>query len=236
MRDRDGEAGSSLVKAGILTVLVFIAGLSAGYMLDVQRTDYLADELRSAQLESDRFLVGQQYLQGSDDRCDAMEPYIQDLAAKTQELGEDLESLSGAGIFRDQDYKHLKHQYYIYQLRTWMTLEEYRTRCDESLVTVLYFFEDNSASQQQGSVLTEVRRQHQGDMFVFSFDIDADDTPVVDMIQQDFNVSSGPTIIVNGADRHTGFVSLGELRSIVRGYLPSEQEQNRTAASNGTAE
>lgn len=209
------DRNHSLTKAAVFTALVFLAGLSAGYVLDVQRTDYLADEIRQANLEGDRFLVGQQYI---DDRsansCETMESYLSELSNTTRELGNDLRNLGEAGMFKQQSYDHLKQKYYIYQLRTWMAISEYRDKCDENVVTVLYFFTENTASQQQGPVLTQARQRHPERVFVFTFDMDADKTPIVDIVERDYNITQGPSLVING-DVHEGFVPLNELNNII---------------------
>lgn len=212
------------VKVIIGVAAVFLVGLSLGYLMDTSRTAYLGDELREANLETEAFLVSELYMDQMDREryCEVAEDRIFDVAENTRQLGEDLTTYSGAGMFRESDYKHLQQRYFLYQIRFLTVLEEYKDRCDEELVTAMYFFGDNVDSDRQGAVLTQVRRAHQGNLFVFNFNTEAEKKPVVSMIMDEFNVTQTPTIVLDQEE-------------VLRGYTPETQLTSRVEARlNGT--
>lgn len=200
------------------TALVFLVGLGLGFSLDTGRINYLAEELRSTNLETESFVTTQQYLEDAtgDDYCRLADGQITRMSQETAELGTDLQEFGGAGMFREGDYEFLQRRYYVYQTRFMLLLEDYRERCDQDFLSLLYFFGDNVGSQRQGSVLTEFRQENQGEVFVFSFALNAEDSPLVDLIAADHNVTSTPTVIVNQNTTLRGFTSKGELEAMLQ--------------------
>ncbi|MDY6788965.1 MAG: hypothetical protein SVV03_03290 [Candidatus Nanohaloarchaea archaeon] len=203
------------LKVLIATVAVFLIGLSIGFVLDTSRTNFLAEELRAANLQTERFVVGRMYLDKIEDRenfCALMRDRIQDISKDTRRFGDDLQNFGEAGMFREKDYKYIRDRYYLYQVRFMMMLEDYRDRCGKNSATLMYFFGDNIQSTRQGSVITEVRKENQGKIFVFTFQADTEsNTPVVDMIQRDFNITSTPTMVINNQRVLKGFKSKQQL-------------------------
>jgi len=200
------------------TALVFLVGLGLGFSLDTGRINYLAEELRSTNLETESFVTSQEYLEqaSGDDYCRLMEDQITRISQQTTELGTDLQDFGSAGMFRERDYEFLQRRYYVYQTRFMLMLEDYRTRCDQDFLSLLYFFGDNVDSQRQGSVLTEFRQENQGEVFVFSFTLDAEDSPIVDLVAKDYNITSTPAVVVNQNTTLRGFTSKGELEAMLR--------------------
>jgi hypothetical protein len=212
------------MKVLIATAAVFLIGLSLGFVLDTKRTSYLSGELREANLETESFIVGQMYLENvqDEDFCNLMDQRITNIAEDTTELGNDLQNFGESGMFRKGDYTFLQNKYYLYQIRFLMMLEDYQERCDENLVTLLYFFSDNIQSKRQGAALTNVRKENQGKVFVFSFNKDVPDTPVIDMVERDYSINSTPSLVINQEKVIRQFTSEQKLKRLV------EQQLNRT--------
>lgn len=206
------------IKVLATTALIFMVGLGIGYSLDTSRVNYLAGELRQANMETESFLTTQMYLEESrgDSYCRLVKDRITAIARQTTQLGNDLENFGGSGMFRETDYKHLQRRYYLYQTRFLVMLGNYRERCNADFLSAVFFFGDNIDSQRQGSVLSELRRENQGDVFVFSFALNTEDAPIVDMIAADFNVTSTPTVVINQNTTLRGFTSKGELEAMLR--------------------
>lgn len=200
------------------TALIFLVGLGLGFSLDTGRINYLAEELRSTNLETESFVTTQQYLEdvSGEDYCRLAADQITRISQETTELGTDLQEFGSAGMFREGDYKFLQRRYYVYQTRFMLLLEDYRERCGKDFLSLIYFFGDNVGSQRQGSVLTEFRQENQGEVFVFSFALNTEDSPIVDLIAKDYNITSTPAVIVNQNTTLRGFTSKGELEAMLR--------------------
>lgn len=209
------------VKVILGVAAVFLVGLSLGYVMDTSRTTYLGDELREANLETEAFLVSELYLdqKSEEEYCAIAENRIFDVAENTRQLGDDLTAYSSAGMFRESDYKYLQQRYSLYQIRFLTALEEYKDRCNEDIVTAMFFFGSDINSDRQGSVLTQVRKAHQGELFVFNFNTEADKKPVVDMIMDEYNITETPTIVLDQKELLRGFTPETKLTSRVEAQL-----------------
>lgn len=202
----------SLVRAAGFTFLMVLLGILVGLQMDDMRQDHLSEELRQSNLETETFLVLQSYLDGSGENyCELIDLRADDVSERSAELGSELEQLSGQAI-SDSEYNYIRDRYYNNQLRLYMILKEYRERCDSGENTVLYFFDGGMQSQRQGEVLDEVV-QNNG-VHVFSFNLEVEDSPVIDVLERDYNVTETPTLVVNG-EKFEGFVSAGELQNEV---------------------
>lgn len=201
----------SIIKAGAVTVLVLSLGILLGYQMDDLRQDHLSEELRQSNLETETFSVLDDYVQRSDrDHCQLMDVQIPSIGERNGELGSELERFEAQNIGSDEEYRYIRDRYYNNQLRLYMALNSYKDRCNgTNQTTILYFFDDSTESQRQGAVLNEVVTQK--NVQVFSFNAEVDDSLVVDVLTEDFNVTDYPTVIVNDDQKIEGFISENEL-------------------------
>lgn len=201
----------SIIKAGAVTVLVLSLGILLGYQMDDLRQDHLSEELRQSNLETETFSVLDDYVQRSDrDHCQLMDVQIPSIGERNGELGSELERFEAQNIGSDEEYRYIRDRYYNNQLRLYMALNSYKDRCNgTNQTTILYFFDDSTESQRQGAVLNEVVKQK--NVQVFSFNAEVDDSLVVDVLTEDFNVTDYPTVIVNDDQKFEGFISENEL-------------------------
>ena len=201
----------SIIKAGAVTVLVLLLGILLGYQMDDLRQDHLSEELRQSNLETETFSVLDNYVQRSDrDHCQLMDVQIPSIGERNGELGSELERFEAQNIGSDEEYRYIRDRYYNNQLRLYMALNSYKDRCNGTNQTIiLYFFDDSTESQRQGAVLNEVVKQK--NVQVFSFNAEVDDSLVVDVLTEDFNVTDYPTVIVNDDQKFEGFISENEL-------------------------
>jgi hypothetical protein len=186
---------SYMVKIALITLVIFGAGLSFGFLIDTARNDFLAREIAVANLESESFITGQLYLANHPDFCTLMSSRIAQLAETVEQLGKDLANIGGKQTFFNTTF--LDRRYFLYEIRFWMAAEEYKSRCGKSLATILFFYDsDNDPSVEQGLVLTALKEKYGPKLLVFSLERKFDE-PVIQLLAQDFSVTRSPTLIVN---------------------------------------
>ena len=201
----------SLLKASAFTVMVVVLGVLVGLQMDDMRQDRLNSELDRSNLETETFSVLDTYISRSEgDYCQLMEVQIPDIGERNAQLGSELQRFEAQNLGSDEEYEFIRDRYYNNQLRLYMAVNNYRDRCgDTNQTTVLYFFDDSSESARMGSVLNEVVLQTETQVFSFNTEVDS---PIVDILGKDHNVTDSPTIIVNDERKIEGFISVGELR------------------------
>ena len=206
----------SLLKASALTSLLLITGILVGLQMDDLRHQHTTSELDRATLDTETFSVLQDYVEYSDENfCELSEVRLPEVGQKNAELGSQLERFDSQGFDDEERYNFVRDRYYNNQLKLYMLVNEHNERCDGNQDTVLYFFDDSTQSQRQGAVLDEIARNQGTIVFAFNMDIMEDpgqpDSPVVEILAKDYNVTEAPSLVVNG-EKFEGFISQGELR------------------------
>lgn len=208
----------SLLKAVAITVVILGIGVLVGLQLDDTRTDFIQDQLQESNLRTETFLVTQNYLEDSSTNyCNVAESQIPQLAEKNAQIGNDLQSFSGQSLSNGNRYESLKERYYVNQLKLYNMLNSYKGKCEkEKLDLIFYFFDSSVESQRQGSVLTEYRRSVDNSTYVFSYNLETSQrSEVLEVLKADYNVSEGPSIVINGNQTFKRYVSLKELRQVL---------------------
>lgn len=206
---------SSIIKALFFTVLLISMGVLVGLQVDDARGNYVQDQIRESDLRMQNFIVTQNYLDQTSSYCPIVEEQIPDLSEENTQIGQDLQSFSGKSISNQQEYKYLVRKYYVNQLRLYNVLSEYNEKCNENTSLIFFFFDDSIESQRQGSVLTEYYREVDNSTYIFSFNLEKDDSSVLDMLVRDYDIESGPSIVVNGGIIERDYVPLEQLESII---------------------
>lgn len=206
----------SLVRAAVITVLVLTIGLLAGLQLDDARTSYIDDQISDATVNAQTIMAVQNYLESSDSYCRLVKEEIPDMGKKNAKIGTSLEQFSSKGVSEAHEYKTLRRKYYVSQLRLYNTIRSYRENCDSRMDTIMFFFDGDISSQRQGAVLTEYRDEVDNSTSVFAYNLEVNDSQVLDVLKSDYNVTDGPTIVINGNQTYREYVPLKELKQVMQ--------------------
>lgn len=207
---------SSLLKAGGVMFLVLLIGILSGLAMDQARTGYLDEQIRQTELQTETFVVSQEYLRNSSrNYCRVMQDRIPEMAARNAQIGQDLQQFTGKSISSEQEYDYLKRKYYVNQLRLYLMLDDHKERCDQETDLILFFFDQDMNSQRQGAVLTEYRRNVDNDTYVFSYNLDSKESQVLDLLKTDYGIEDGPVIVVNGDRVYRDYVPLKQLKEVL---------------------
>lgn len=205
----------SLVRAALVTSVVLIIGLLIGLQLDDARTSYIDGQISEANVNSQTVVAVQNYLESSDNYCKLVREEIPDMGRKNAEIGTTLQEFSSKGVSEANEYKVLRRRYYVSQLRLYNTINSYREKCDSEMNSIMFFFDGDVNSQRQGAVLTEYREQVDNSTNIFSYNLGVDDSQVLKVLKSDYNITDGPTIVINGNETYDRYVALKELRQIM---------------------
>ncbi len=201
----------SFLKAAGFTLLILLLGVLVGLQMDDLRQDYLNDEIRQSDLETETFTVLQNYMeQNHESYCGLAEAQLPEISERGAELGQRLERFDERGRYDQDEYDYLRDRYYNNQLRLYMMLSDYKDECDAEENKVLFFFDDSTDSQRQGAVLDEIVMDT--DLQVFAFNTETDDSLIIEILEIDYNITQSPTLIVDDEEKIEGFISEGELR------------------------
>ena len=206
----------SIIKAAIATSLILSLGILVGFQMDDARTNFLEDQLKETNLQTETYLITQRYLEeSSKNYCKVMEQKIPEIAKQNAQTGRDLQAFSSRSIGSKDDYIYIKKRYYINQLKLYTLLQNYRERCDDDVNLIFFFFEDSVDSKRQGAVLTKYREDVNNKTYVFSYNLGTKNSTVIEMLKTDYGIDSGPSMVINGDEIYREYVPLKELRRVM---------------------
>lgn len=209
MKKRQNFQKGVIAIALIVAIILYLAGVFSGlYASRVIR------EETQANLTSLRAYVGvleesvktQQLEQGfantldTKNQCQFSELSMNNLFTQLRGYWEELP-------FRIEEYeksntvsKELKLQYTTATLQTWITAKGVYSKCNTTLIPVLYFYSKNCSNcVEQGRQLDEVQRivaNESGKAIVFTIDIGAPE-PMINRLVNYYNITKTPAVIIN---------------------------------------
>lgn len=201
----------------LLTVLIFFFAIIISYGLDFVRIDEILTTIDDYKLSTDSYIVETEFMDVfGGDRCEIMKKRISDLKQEIEDVGEDLSKYGQKSFFKKKDFDYLKRKYFILELKLYSWINELNDNCDNKYSTILFFYRiDDDISERQGYILTELAKEQQDKVFVFSFDGGYEDEPLIDLIKLQYNVTNFPTMIVNNDIKLDELSYLGEIRALV---------------------
>jgi len=206
----------SLLKASVFTFLILVIVL-VGLQMDDLRQERVQTGLEQSTLETETFQVLQDYVEGSEESfCKLSQLRFPSIGQRNAELGAELQRFDSQEFSNDEEYHYIFDRYYNNQLRFYMLVDDYNNQCGGEQDTILYFFDDSTDSQRQGAVLDEIGKDQSAIIFAFNKAItnsSEQDSPVVEILVKDHNVTRAPTLVINGEQKFEGFVSQGELEN-----------------------
>lgn len=200
--------------AGIITVIVFVSGFSVGMVWDQFRTQKLQSNLDEISVYSTSLFLESQLLE--DLNCPAFLPVIQ---GAVNDIGTSLDEYTKyteASVLGLDAQKTLYRKYLLSNIRYWRLSDIYKKQCSWNVTSVLYFF-DKSCQQKCDSMSTRLdylKRKYGETLLIFPINLQfAADDPVALTLMRLYNVTSFPSVIIDGETY--GNLGLDELEVLV---------------------
>ncbi|MDY6769153.1 MAG: hypothetical protein SVW02_03550, partial [Candidatus Nanohaloarchaea archaeon] len=166
--------------------------------------------------QSEMFVVTNNYLEeSSQNYCRVVRDQIPVIARQNAEIGQNLQSFNSQSISEQENYRFIQREYYVSQLKLYNMLQSYNDRCSANATLIFFFFDDSAASRRQGNVLTEYRRTVDNQTYIFSYNLEASNSQVLQILRTDYSIDDGPAIVINGNRTYHRYVPLEELRQIL---------------------
>ena len=201
----------------IIVAGIFVLGLYLGSKLDSYRIDDLKMQIGKSELDAESFIIEMGFVDSfSENKCVIVKPIIDELSGELGEIGKTLTKYDERGIFDKNEYDILKRRYFILEIKAYTLRKELKEECDEDKNVILYFYDinNNEESLRQGYVLDSMVNRNQ-DITVFSIDREFKE-PLLETVKRHYNVTKGPTIILNFNKKFEGFTSEAEIANVIR--------------------
>jgi hypothetical protein len=204
----------------VLTIFIFSIGFFLSYGLDILRLNEIDKIMADYQLSSDSYFAEKDFINiFGGDRCSLIKSKIQELREEMLDVGNSLSKYGEKSLFRKEDFDYLKRKYFLLELRFYTLLKELED-CDDNYIPIIFFYKkDHDLSIRQGYVLDEIGKNFKTQLAVFSFDIDYEDEPLLNLFKKKYNISKCPTLIIDDNLKVERVVYSWELKQIVGGIL-----------------
>ncbi|MBT5022943.1 hypothetical protein HOK51_03065 [Candidatus Woesearchaeota archaeon] len=193
-----------------VTTLIFIIGILLGNYFAAQKLSQL-DQLTQT-LRTDTLAIEIQYDLIAENPCDAVTDTP--LAEQLYELATKLDYMESRLGEDDETVLDLKEYYMLLELRHWMFNKKTNLQCGDDKSLILYFYankDDCPSCEQQGFILTWLRKNYPENVLVYAFDYNIENT-ALDTIKTIYGVENTPAVVFN-EQAYNHFLTKSELEA-----------------------
>lgn len=202
--------------AAAITIVVFSIGVTIGIYISTEKYGSMTSDLANLQTQQNDIEVEFLLLNTihRDNSCDIIRYEIDKAANTSSELGEKV-SYYDQEIIKNPEFYSLKKNYILNLLQFWSYWEMYKSDCNSTVNTVLYFYsiKDCPDCQAQGFVLSFLKERYPSEIMVFSLDKD-EELYSLGLVKNVYNVTKSPTLVVNNKV-YEGLLDVNELKEIM---------------------
>ena len=193
-----------LLKAAVITVIIFSVGMFLGMWMDGQRYEEIKNEITSLNIDWNDARLQSLYYQTfleDDDSCSSALEVNKKLTEKIFSFGERLEKYERINRFSEEVLEQ-KKVYTLLHFQLWLNSINLKKKCNADYNTIIYFYShyatgiEEEQQDLQSSVLIDAIHRCDGNLIVFPIPLDMD-IQSIDLIKAQFGIKSTPTILIN---------------------------------------
>jgi thiol-disulfide isomerase/thioredoxin len=207
----------------VATFIAFSAGMLLQWHIDQQRSLKVEDEITDLRLATNSIMTERELSDVFDrGECALNRKRINNRMETLDGYGSKLERFEEREIFSSAAYKRLSHEYHLLQLFQWAKVIQVAENCpDSQFVPLLFFYgQDCDSCEDQGLVLTALKKQYGDKLQVFSIDTGMERRePAVSAVTDRFNVTRTPVIVIGTEQRFPRFMTKKDLEPVIKQYL-----------------
>ncbi len=186
---------------GVMTILVFLLGLTAGYLFDMTRVKWVDLQNKKQQVNYESLQFQYLYLsslENSNFSCTVLQTTLETVVSDLGRSLDKLEEFKKDSRFNEDTYLLLQRQYLLDNIRYWFFARKSREKCDTDVVTILYFYDENCRNcPDQGVVLSYLKKIFEERLLVFPIDMTmTKEEPMLKVLKNVYNIQQYPTIVV----------------------------------------
>ena len=187
--------------AGMITLLVFVAGLLLGVMLTNERANVVETETYQQKLDLDSVQLQYNYLQSFSNKENGCAAALKALGINLGSLEDTRKKLEGyisQSLTDNEEFNTLKREYMLSELRYWLLYKETEQLCESETVSLLYFYSNKGCSDcsSQGAILTNIKEKFDKSLLIFSIDADFEQEPLIGIVRENYKINELPAIVL----------------------------------------
>jgi len=210
-------------KAGIITAIVFILGVSLGSFLESSRVKTISDEYKQVEVEwADAKMQSSYFQLLSPEFCDAAIRENLNFADRVYEEGLKIERYENANKLSSKDtLLYEKQRYALFKIEFWLNSIYLKEKCKANYTNVLYFYLDKPTLIEKPKqdvlslILKELKDKYGQEIMLIPVPLDLNIT-TVNVAKTVHNVTVAPTILVNEKIKLEDLHSLEEIEEAIK--------------------
>ncbi len=204
--------------AFLITFLIFISSFLLGIYVDNNKYEKVKSIVEKQDLDFESLQLQYLFLQNSNNNtCNVTSIILENNVKILSPVLNKILEYEKSKEKNSEDYYNLLRRYNIYNTRYFLLAEKSRKECNNDIITVLYFFNDEcKICPEQGYILSGFKSILKEKFLVFPYNINLKDKDfTVELLYKSYNITKYPTIIINNDKRIEHFVSREEIKNIL---------------------
>ena len=209
----------------VVTVIIFLLGLSIGFIFDKGKIEELRDINQRQSLDYVSLQLQYTLLNEFNENisCGALNAALyQNLLALDRSL-KDVINAKEKSIFSRGRYDIINRQYLLDNINYFILSKKAQRLCKMDVVNVLYFFSDDCMScPAQGTVLSYLKNLFGERLLVFPINVKTLE-PLVDILKSKYGINNLPSVVVG--EKTYEFTEREDLTKLICKEFKNEQEE-----------
>lgn len=204
---------------GAITLLIFLLGMSLGFIMDNARVKWVDVENKKQQINYESLQFQYLYLtslEQSNFSCTVLQTTLDTVVSDLGYSLDRLVSFEKESKLNSDTYQLLRRQYLLDNIRYWFFSRSSKAKCGSDIVTVLYFYDEKCKTcPDQGVILSYFKKTFEEQLLVFPIDMTLlEDEPMLKVLKNVYKVEEYPMIVVDDVP-YKGIVGRDALGAII---------------------
>ncbi len=205
----------------LLLVIIFAIGIIVGRSVSNPELSEVNRFIKQSELTTESYLIEQDLLAGLEKNCDLAQLRLSGLSKELWQLGKLLGTETAKEDLGMANYDFLKRKFHLMQIKTYTLYHRLRQDCAVNVPVILFYYrKQDPASQEQGAILDRLV----ADFDVKVFAIEYNYSQELQFLEQYYEITSTPAVIVNFDTAREGLTSYDALAALVEAEEPAAQD------------
>lgn len=190
-----------------IIIIVFLVGVFLGNTMNQEKNSEITTLLKESELNTESYLIEQEFIKEiSDENCEIAQLRIKKLSNELWELGKVLEE-----SLDPENYNTLKRKFHLMQINTYTMMKKIQDKCEINQNVVLYYFDISNSSKKQGEILDKLVKNYNVTVFAIEYNYSKD----ISFLEEYYNITQAPSIILDYAEKFNGLTEYDILESAI---------------------
>ncbi len=208
---------SRYVLALFVTVVIFLLGFLLGLTISSGKIEYLENLYKSQSADYESLQFQYAFLDmisnesNPNETCSVISAILENNLKLLGPAQDKIEGYEISGDINNEDYRIIKRKYMIANLRYWLLAQKSEEVCENDMISVLYFYNQNCGScRDQGFILSQLKNIFEDNILIFHMDASITEEPIIDILRRKYKIYEFPSLVIED-ETFKGFLSKNDI-------------------------